>query len=91
MGDHSSKTILIDADLYAKIQEMAGGDRFQVSRIISDSLNLFTNLSFYARMQLRQMAVEHPAELPRVYGAVSATVTHAAQTATPAAAWTPKR
>ena len=91
MGDHSSKTILIDADLYAKIQELADGDRFQMSRIISDSLNLFTSLSFYARTQLRQTAVEHPAELPRVYGAVSATVTHAVHSVAPAAAWTPKR
>jgi hypothetical protein len=90
MSDHSSKTILIDAELYAKIQEMADGDRSQVSRIISDSLSLFTNLSFYARTQLRQIAVERPADLPRVYRSVSATVTHAVHTA-PDTAWTPKR
>ncbi len=91
MSDHSSKTIVVDADIYAKIQELADGDQFQVSRIISDSLNLFTSLSFYARTQLRQIAVEHPAELPRVYRAVSATVTHAMHAVTPDAAWTPKR
>lgn len=91
MSDHSSKTILIDAELYATIHEMADGDRFQVSRIISDSLNLFTSLSFYARTQLRQIAVEHPAELQRVYRAVSATVAHTMQAVTPDAPWTPKR
>jgi len=90
MSDHSSKTILIDAALYAKIQEIADDDRFQVSRIISDSLNLFTNLSFYARTQLRQLAVEQPADLPRVYRSVSATVTHAVHTA-PVTGWTSKR
>jgi len=89
LADHSSRTILIDPILHAKIQEMADGDRLQASRIISDSLNLFTSLSFYARTQLRQIAVEHPAELPRVYRAVSATITHAVHTGTPDTAWAP--
>jgi hypothetical protein len=83
MRDLSSKTVLIDADLHAKIQELADGDGFRVSRIISDSLNLFTGLTFFARMQLRDLAVEHPSELPRVYHAVSATVTHAVHAGRP--------